>query len=97
MKKTYTKKGNKCKVTFELPSEVDAQKVSVCGEFNGWDKTKHELVRRKRGNFSITISLEAGKEYRFRYWVDDDHWENDWAADKYVLNDFGSEDSVVVL
>ena len=97
MKKTYVKKSNKWRVTFELPADAKAQKASVCGEFNDWDKTKHELVRRKQGNFSITVSLDAGKEYRFRYWVDDDRWENDWAADKYVPNEFGSEDSVVVL
>jgi len=97
MKKTYAKKGNKCRVTFELLAEAKAQKAFVCGEFNDWDKTEHELVRRKRGNFSISISLDTGKEYRFRYWVDDDHWENDWEADKYVPNDYGSEDSVIVL
>lgn len=68
-----------------------------CGEFNGWDKTQHELKQRKNGNTSITISLDAGKEYRYRYWVDGERWENDWHADKYVSNDFGTEDSVVMV
>jgi 1,4-alpha-glucan branching enzyme len=36
----------------------------TCVEFNGWDKTQHELKQRKNGNTSITISLDAGKEYR---------------------------------
>jgi 1,4-alpha-glucan branching enzyme len=97
MKKTYSKNGETCRVTFELPAEANATTVYLCGEFNDWDKSKHQLKPRKMGNFSITISLIAGKEYRFRYWVDGNRWENDWNADKYVSNEFGTEDSVVVV
>jgi hypothetical protein len=50
---------------------------------------------RKDGRFSTTISLEAGQTYRFRYLVDGERWENDWGADGYVPNTFGSEDSIV--
>jgi len=97
MKKTYSKTGNTCRVTFELPAEANLKSAALCGEFNNWDKTEHLLVRRKKGNFSTTLSLEAGKEYHFRYWVDDERWENDWNADKYSPNAFNSEDSVIVL
>ena len=97
MKKSYTKTGVSCRVTFELPAEVGARKVSLCGEFNDWDATQHPLTRRKNGNFSTTISLKPGKSYRFRYWVDDERWENDWNADAYLPNDFGTEDSVVTV
>ena len=97
MKKTYSKAGNSCRVTFQLPAEVGAESVSLCGEFNDWDKAKHVLKRRKDGSFSTTISLKPENEYRFRYWVDDSRWENDWSADKYVPNEFGTEDSVVVV
>ena len=41
--------------------------------------------------------LEAGRQYRFRYWLDNERWENDWAADAYLPNPFGSEDSVVAI
>jgi len=97
MKKTYMKSGETCRVTFELPAEVNAKTVVLCGEFNNWDKNQYQLKPRKKGNFSITISLETGKEYRFRYWIDGERWENDWDADKYIPNEFGSEDSVVVV
>ncbi len=96
MKKSYTPTGNSCRVTFEVPAEVGAETASVVGEFNDWDKEAHPLKKRKDGRFSRTVFLDAGQEYRFRYWVDGDHWENDWEADKYVPNEFGSEDSVVV-
>ncbi len=97
MKKTYTKTGKSCRVTFSLPAETGAESVVLCGEFNEWDQKKHPLKRRKDGSFSTTISLEAGNEYRFRYWVDGEHWENDWEADKYLPNEFGSEDSVIIV
>ena len=97
MKKTYAKNGKTCRVTFDLPAEVEAESVYLCGEFNDWDKNQYQLKARKKGNFSITITLEAGKEYRFRYWIDGERWENDWDADRYVPNEFGTEDSVVIV
>jgi len=97
MKKTYSKTGTSCRVTFEFPAEAKATSVTLCGEFNDWDKSTHVLKQRKNGSFSTTISLKPGSEYRFRYWIDGEHWENDWAADKYLPNEFGTDDSVVVI
>ena len=97
MQKAYTKTGRSCRVTFELPSQVEAKNVALCGDFNRWDPSKHALKRRRDGSFSLTVSLKPGSEYRFRYLLDGGKWENDWAADKYVPNVFGTEDSVVVV
>lgn len=97
MKKSYTKTGRSCRVTFELPAEVGANTVALCGEFNEWDVTRHPMRRRRDGSFSTTVSLKPGAEYRFRYLIDGERWENDWEADKYVPNEFGSEDSVVIV
>ncbi|MBM3143897.1 MAG: glycoside hydrolase [Chloroflexi bacterium] len=95
MKKTYSKIGDTCRVTFELPAEVNAKSVSLVGEFNDWDKEAHPLTRRKDGRFSATVNLKAGANYRFRFWVDGSRWENAWDADQYVPNQFGSDDSIV--
>ena len=97
MKKSYTKTGRSCRVTFELPAQLNANTAALCGEFNEWDATQHPMKRRKDGSFSITISLKPGNEYRFRYLVDSERWENDWEADRYAPNEFGTEDSVVVV
>ena len=97
MKKTYSKTKTTCRVTFELPAEVEATSVALVGEFNDWDATRNPMKQRKGGRFSTTISLQAGREYRFRYFLDGERWENDWNADKYLTNDQGSEDSVIVL
>ena len=45
----------------------------------------------------MTVDLEAGQAYRFRYLLDGQRWDNDWAADAYQPNDFGGDDSVVDL
>ncbi len=95
LRKIYSKAGRSCRVTFELPGEVNAQTVSLCGEFNEWSASAHPMMCRKDGRFSTTISLQAGETYRFRYLLDGERWENDWAADGYAPNNFGTEDSVV--
>ena len=95
LKKSYTKTGNICRVTFKLPAEVNAETAALCGEFNDWDATASPMKRLKDGSFSATASLDAGRSYRFRYWLDGERWENDWEADGYEPNEFGSEDSVV--
>jgi 1,4-alpha-glucan branching enzyme len=97
LKKNYSKTGQICRVTFKLPAEVEAETAALCGEFNDWDATAEPMKKLKDGSFSVTTSLDAGQSYRFRYWLDDERWENDWEADAYKPNDFGSEDSVVTV
>jgi 1,4-alpha-glucan branching enzyme len=94
-KKGYSKDGKTCRVTFELPAAVAAQTASVCGEFNNWEPDAHPMKRRKDGSFSLTVRLSPGQTLRYRYLLDGARWENDWAADAYAANPFGSEDSVV--
>ena len=53
------------------------------------------MMNTKDGSFTLTLSLEPTREYRFRYLLDGECWENDWAADRYAPNSFGSEDSIV--
>lgn len=95
LKKNYSKTGQLCRVTFDLPVEVNAARASLCGDFNEWSSTANAMKLRKDGRFSTTLSLTAGQTYRFKYWLDDHRWENDHAADGYVPNDFGTEDSMV--
>lgn len=95
IKKHYSKTRNFCRVTFKLPPEIGAEKASVCGEFNNWDPEAKPMTRLKDGGFSVTVSVDAPKSYRFRYFLDGERWENDWEADAYVKNEYGTEDSVV--
>lgn len=95
--KAAAKSGTKTRVTFKFVPEDDATTVSVLGEFNGWDKASNRLTKRKDGSFSGNVSIESGRSYRFRYLVDDTVWANDEAADSYIANRFGGQDSVLEL
>ena len=94
VKKQAVRNGT-CKVTFELAAEVGATTAHLCGDFNDWSPTATPMKRRKDGSLTASVDLEAGRQYRFRYLLDDGRWENDWAADAYLPNDFGGDDSVI--
>jgi hypothetical protein len=82
--------------TFRLPTQVRATTVHVVGEFNDWSKSAHPMDTDDQG-FIARVPLQPGRRYRFRYLIDGERWENDWAADDYVDNDFGGTDSVLDL
>lgn len=95
LKKKYSKDGKRCRVTFDLTQDAKAETAYLCGDFNDWDKRALPMKRRKNGSYYVGMTVEVGQEYRFRYWLDDQRWENDWEADAYAPNDFGTEDSIL--
>ena len=84
-------------VTFTLDPRVGAQTAAVCGDWNGWSPSADLMRRDAEGGFSVTVKLKAGRAYRFRYLLDGVRWDNDWAADAYLPNSCGEDDSVVDL
>jgi 1,4-alpha-glucan branching enzyme len=97
LKKCYSKTGQSCRVTFNLPAEIGAESALLCGEFTDWEAEAKPMKPLKKGGFSLTLSLPANRSYRFRYLLDGGRWEHDWEADDYVPNCFGGEDSVLVV
>ena len=99
IKKQYLKTKPICKVTFHLPKEnaLEAETVTVVGEFNNWDEGATPMKHQKNGDFKVVLELERGREYSFRYCIDGGKWENDLCADKYEPNPFGGYNSVVVV
>jgi 1,4-alpha-glucan branching enzyme len=95
--KSYAKNGKTCRVTFKLTTNETVENVSVLGEFNEWDEKSHPLTLRKDGTHSTTVTIEAGREYRFRYLLDGERWINDEAPDALVANRFGGQDCVVTV
>ena len=98
-KKQYLKSRPVCKVTFSLPKEAapEANKVTLVGDFSNWDKGSNPMKLNKSGKFITTLELENGRDYRFRYLVDENYWVNHWQADKYIPNPYGGDDSVVTV
>jgi 1,4-alpha-glucan branching enzyme len=99
LKKQYIKEKPVCKVTFKLPQDIvsDANKVTLTGDFNNWDVESLTMKKTKTGDYSVSLELEKGKEYQFRYVIDGKEWINEDDADKFVPNTFQSENSVVVV
>ena len=95
LKKHVYKGGERVRVWFYLPPEVNAQTAYLVGDFNDWDKTANPMKKKKDGTFYTALTLNAGKAYQFRYFLDGERWENDWQADAYVPSDLGVENSVV--
>jgi len=99
IKKEYVKSNLSCRVTFRLPKEAvrDAKAVTLVGDFNNWNTTETKMKRLPNGDFKATLELPRNREYKFRYLIDYTRWENDWCADKYIPNEYGSDDSVVIV
>lgn len=95
--KNYSKSGKICRVTFKCKNPDSAKSTIVVGEFNDWSFQKNPMRKLKDGSFSVTLSLQAGNSYQFRYVLDGNTWVNDEAADSYVPNQYGEENSVITV
>lgn len=84
-------KNGQVQLTFVLPSEEPAGRVSVVGDFNDWRPGAHTLVRRSNGTRSVKVTVPVGATYRFRYlgeggvWFDDPQVEQRDREDGLLL------------
>ena len=79
-----------CKVTFIMSKDTagSAKWVNLAGEFNNWDTKSIPMKKNRNGDFSVSIDLEKGREYHFKYVIDGHTWINGPNADKHVPNPF---------
>jgi len=85
-------------VTFSLTANILAEQVHLVGDFNDWDPLATPMRQdRSGGDWQVTLQLAPDCCYRFRYLVDGRQWLNDWHADDFLENPYGSYDSVVDL
>ncbi|WP_436775426.1 isoamylase early set domain-containing protein [Yinghuangia sp. YIM S09857] len=69
------------RITFCLPVDDPAGRVSVVGDFNGWEPGRHTLVRRSNGTRSVAVTLAPGSTVRFRYLAENGVWFDDESAE----------------
>lgn len=98
IKKTYLKSKPVCKVEFRVAQNQaeNAAQIHIVGEFNNWGKKATPMKKLKKGDFVATISLEPGREYEFRYLIDNTKWTNELAADRFVYSAYGDCDNSVL-
>jgi len=87
----------KVRVTFTMPQIEKALQMNLVGDFNNWSIVETPMQQGPDTTWSVALSLESGRDYQFRYLVNGTEWHNDWAADGYLPNEFGSDNSVVSL
>lgn len=85
----------KVRVTFSMPAAIWADTIHLVGDFNNWSNTATPL-RLSESGWTVTLELEAGRSYQYRYLINSAEWHNDWHADRYEPNEFGGDNSVVV-
>ena len=84
------------RVTFILPNSIWADIIYLVGDFNHWNCSSHPFQRDREGRWILTVDLELGQAYQFRYLRDDQGWMHEYQADDYVYNPSGSDNFVVV-
>jgi 1,4-alpha-glucan branching enzyme len=96
--KTFVETGGKpvAQVTFTLPNSIWADTIYLVGDFNGWNSKSHPFRRDHEGRWVLSVELEVGRAYQFRYLRDGVGWMSDMQADACVPNPFGHATFVVV-
>lgn len=100
LKKSYSRDNSSCNVTFIMQADqaTGVDTAFVSGDFNNWSRTATQMKKTAEGTFEAKVKLAAGKEFHFRYLINDERWENDWHADKYAQSPFrDAENSVIIV
>ena len=99
LKKHFDGKKSNCKVTFTVNENITNSQnhIHLAGDFNNWDQENIPMKKVKNGNYTATVELEKGKAYQFKYLVEGMGWLNEKEADLQVLNEFQTENSVIIV
>ncbi|MBI2178353.1 MAG: isoamylase early set domain-containing protein [Candidatus Tectomicrobia bacterium] len=96
IRKETMKGSKKVKVTFVLPRDQPHGTVFLVGDFNGWRPGVDLFARRANRAFSVSVTLEPGGRYAFRYLTGTGEWIDEERPDAREPNGFGGENGVVV-
>lgn len=91
-----TDHGLVAQVTFALPNSLWADAIYLVGDFNNWNRQSHPLQRDNRGEWRLTIELEPGRVYQYRYLCQDGTWLSDCQTEASMPNPLGGYNSAVV-
>ncbi len=95
VQKTYFKTKDYCKVKFVLQPE-NAETVMILGLNSDWENSIL-MKKKKDGTFSCDISLPKDSRHEFKYLVNETEWMNDPEPDELQMNEFGGNNSVVIV
>jgi len=83
------------RVAFNVP-KGRTRTIHLVGDFNDWSASLHPMRRDPTMGWTLTLELELGRAYQFRYLRDGGEWMYDSQADGYVYNADGVHNFIVV-
>jgi len=83
-------------VAFAVAPGPDAERVSLVGDFNGWDPSATPMRRGADGRWTASVPLALGS-YTYAFVVNDTTWIADPNAPRAPRSEFGSAGSVLVV
>jgi hypothetical protein len=98
IRKTFveTERKSVVQVTFTLPSGLQTETIHLVGDFNHWNPSSHPFQYNDEGKQSITLELDLGRAYQFRYLRNGAEWMHDSQADAFVYNPNSTYNFVVI-
>lgn len=95
VQKTYFKTKDYCKVKFTFNVE-NAETVEILGLNSDWENSI-VMSKKKDGAFTCDVSLPKNSQHEFKYRVNETEWLNEPQADSQNYNEFGGQNSVIIL
>lgn len=95
IQKTYFKTKDYCKVKFIFSAD-NAETVEVLGLNSDWENSLI-MSKKKDGSFTCDVSLPKNSQHQFKYRVNDTIWLNEPEADGQEPNEYGGNNSVIIL
>ena len=86
-RKSSLPKAKRRRIIFEFEDQ-NAKSVSLLGDFNGWDETRHVMQEAENGKWRKVLFLPDGT-YEYKFLVDG-RWENDPINAHMTVNSFGT-------
>lgn len=84
------------RVTFRVPKDTQTEDLFLVGDFNEWNPVSHPFQMGSGGKWSLTVDLETGRAYQFRYFSKGKRWMHDSQADAFVFNPHSHHNFVVI-
>ena len=95
LQKTYFKTKDYCKVKFTFNVE-NAETVEILGLNSDWQNSI-VMSKKKDGTFICDVSLPKNSQHEFKYRVNEKEWLTEPQADGQQQNEFGGQNSVIVI
>jgi 1,4-alpha-glucan branching enzyme len=80
IQRSTTSQDDKVRVTFSMPAIDSGEHLYLVGWFDEWHESVYRMERTAAGNWSLTLELETGCQYQYRFRTANGSWLSDPSA-----------------